>query len=90
MLVGEGVTPPAPLPSPFRALLTQRREIVQVGTPVLRSAAKEVPLADIKKPEIQSIITEMVVSMREKGAQAAGRQGPTAGTPLFSPSIIDF
>ncbi len=41
-------------------------DIVQNGHPVLRTVAKEVPLADITKPKIQKILADMALALHSQ------------------------
>ncbi|MDQ0468761.1 peptide deformylase [Labrys wisconsinensis] len=51
--------------------------IVRVGDPVLRSRADEVPLEAIASPEIQSLIDDMIATMRD--APGVGLAAPQVG-----------
>ncbi|HEY0134976.1 MAG TPA: peptide deformylase [Nannocystis sp.] len=66
-------TPPAPAPAPTHP-------IVQVGAPVLRGRAAEVPPEQIASDEIQQLITRMIAAMRE--APGVGLAAPQLGVPL--------
>jgi peptide deformylase len=50
-------------------------KIAQLGQPVLRQAAEEVPAAEIRTPEFQRFVEDMRVTLNEaKGAGLAGPQ----------------
>jgi peptide deformylase len=50
-------------------------KVARLGHPVLRQRAEEVPVADIRSPEIQRLVDDMVETMREyDGAGLAGNQ----------------
>lgn len=53
--------------------------IVQVGAPVLRSPAQDVPLERIGTPEFQALVLRMVRAMRE--APGVGLAAPQIGVP---------
>ena len=55
-------------------------EIVQVGAPVLRSRAAEVPLAEIGTERFQALIAGMVATMR--AAPGVGLAAPQIGLPF--------
>jgi peptide deformylase len=57
------------------------KDIVQVGTPVLRATAAEVPVRDIPSPHVQRILVEMeeVLNAEPDGAALAA---PQIGVPL--------
>lgn len=40
-------------------------KVARLGNPVLRTPAREVPVADITQPDFQRLIDDMVVTMRE-------------------------
>lgn len=51
------------------------RKVARLGHPVLRQPAAAVPVADIRSPEIQRLIDDMIETMREyDGAGLAGNQ----------------
>jgi len=50
------------------------RKIAQLGEPVLRTPAREVPFGDIETPRIQSLIDDMIETMRD--ADGAGIAAP--------------
>jgi peptide deformylase len=56
------------------------REIVTVGHPVLRRAADEVDAADIGSAEVQSLIADLIDTMRH--ANGAGLAANQIGVPL--------
>jgi peptide deformylase len=56
-----------------------RTSIVQVGAPVLRARAGEVPPATITTPEFQSLVKTMIATMRE--APGVGLAAPQIGIP---------
>ena len=56
-------------------------KIIQKGDPVLARKAKEVPLADIKKPGIQKIIKQMKTALA-KESDGAALAAPQIGLPL--------
>lgn len=56
-------------------------KIVQNGNPVLRQIAKEIPIADIKKPRIQNILKEMSQSLSSQNDGVA-LAAPQIGLPL--------
>ena len=56
------------------------REIVTVGHPVLRERAREVTLAELASVEVQTLIDDLVDSMRH--ARGAGLAANQIGVPL--------
>jgi peptide deformylase len=51
------------------------RKVARLGHPVLRQPAAPVPVADIRSPEIQRLVDDMIETMREyDGAGLAGNQ----------------
>ncbi len=54
--------------------------IVQIGDPVLRARAAEVPVEKIGTPEFQSLVTTMIAAMR--AAPGVGLAAPQIGVPL--------
>lgn len=68
-------TPPAPAPAP-----APTTPIVQVGAPVLRDRAAEVPAEQIASDEIQRLIARMIAAMRD--APGVGLAAPQLGVPL--------
>ena len=55
-------------------------EIVQTGDPVLRSRAREVDRARITSPEMQTLVKNMITTMR--AAPGVGLAAPQIGVPL--------
>ncbi|HTW13134.1 MAG TPA: peptide deformylase [Solirubrobacteraceae bacterium] len=55
------------------------REIVTVGDPVLRARAREITLQELRSPEIQRLIDDMIETMRAAGGAgiAANQVGET-------------
>ncbi len=56
------------------------RDILQIGHPVLRQVAKAIDVADIKSDEVQSLIADLVDTMR--AANGAGIAANQIGVPL--------
>jgi peptide deformylase len=54
--------------------------IVQIGEPVLRARAAEVPAAEIATPRLQSLFATMIAAMRD--APGVGLAAPQIGVPL--------
>lgn len=54
--------------------------IVQAGTPVLRSRAREVTPGELRSPELQKLIRTMIATMRH--APGVGLAAPQIGVPL--------
>lgn len=67
-------TPPSPPKSPSTP------DIVQVGAPVLRGRAAEVPPERIGTPEMQRLFATMIATMR--AAPGVGLAAPQIGVPL--------
>jgi peptide deformylase len=57
------------------------KDIVQVGTPVLRVKAEEVPIKDITSPEITRVIQDMWEAL-DKEPDGAALAAPQIGVPL--------
>ncbi|MBI1975790.1 MAG: peptide deformylase [Candidatus Vogelbacteria bacterium] len=57
------------------------KEIVQEGDPVLRQTAKEVPIAQISRVEIQSVLQDMRLSLNA-ARDGVGLAAPQIGIPL--------
>ncbi|MBI2389387.1 MAG: peptide deformylase [Deltaproteobacteria bacterium] len=68
---------PAPAPSPSASAAP---DIVQIGQPVLRSRAEEVPKERIATPEFQALVARMIDTMRK--APGVGLAAPQIGVPL--------
>lgn len=81
LLAGCATTRPpratTPSPSPGPGALP---DIVQVGAPVLRAGAAEVPVERIATPEFQALIRTMIAVMR--AAPGVGLAAPQIGVPL--------
>jgi peptide deformylase len=56
------------------------REIVTIGDPVLRERAREVAPDELRSPEVQSLIEDMIETMRAAGG--AGLAANQVGVPL--------
>lgn len=56
-------------------------DIVQIGDPVLRQKAKEVPVSDITSPEVQDVIKRMKDTLRET-AHGVAIAAPQIGESL--------
>ena len=56
------------------------REIVEIGDPVLRQRASEVSPEELRSPEIQALIDDLIETKR--AANGAGLAAPQVGEPL--------
>jgi peptide deformylase len=56
------------------------REIVAIGDPVLRSPARDVELSELRTPEVQSLIDDLIETRR--AANGAGLAAVQIGEPL--------
>ena len=63
------------------------RDIIEIGNPALREIAKEVPLAEIASEEIQSLIDDLIETMRH--ANGAGLAATQIGEP-FRVCVIEI
>jgi peptide deformylase len=63
-------------------------EIAQLGQPVLREVAKEVPLEQLGKQPFQELLSDMMETLKEK--KGAGLAGPQvfAGVRVFMAGVI--
>lgn len=68
-------SPPAAPPPP-----TSQPDIVQIGEPVLRGRAAEVPEAQIGTAELDALVARMIATMR--AAPGVGLAAPQIGVPL--------
>jgi peptide deformylase len=75
-----GGAAPAKDTSPRDARDAEGSPIVQIGAPVLRARASEVPRERIGTPELQELIVRMVATMR--AAPGVGLAAPQIGVPL--------
>lgn len=67
-------------------------EIVQSENPVLRKIAKEVPVADIVKPKIQKVLSDMIIALNSQDdgvAIAAPQIGVSLRIFIVSGRIFD-
>lgn len=55
-------------------------DIVQIGDPVLRGRAADVPPEKLGTPELRALVTRMIATMRE--APGVGLAAPQIGVPL--------
>jgi peptide deformylase len=56
------------------------RKIAQLGEPLLRQRSSEVPLAELHEPRLQSLIDDMIETMRD--ADGAGLAAPQVYEPI--------
>ena len=52
---------------PFVAQAQNRLEIIQIGHPTLRELARELTMDEIRSPEVQGLIDDMVFTMKKAG-----------------------